>query len=67
MKPSELRDKSDEELVELENDLREQIIKMRVASATSRSVSTAKFSEVRRDIARIKTIQTERAKGIERN
>lgn len=67
MKPSELRDKSDEELVELENDLREQIIKMRVAAATSRAVSTAKFTEVRRDIARIKTLQTERAKGIERN
>jgi large subunit ribosomal protein L29 len=66
MKPSELRDKSDEELVELTTELREQIVKLRVGRASSRRVSTAQFSRIRRDIGRIKTIQTERQRGLER-
>ena len=60
MKASELRDKSNEDLLQLEKDLREQLIRMRVSQATSRRVSTAMFSNVRRDIARIKTILTQR-------
>ena len=66
MKTSELRDKSDEILVELEKDLREQIIKLRVAGATSRRVSTAQFSLLRKDVARIQTILNERKRGLER-
>ncbi len=66
MKPSELRDKSDEVLGEIETDLREQLIKLRVAGATSRRVSTAQFSQIRRDIARIRTILTERKLGLAR-
>jgi len=66
MKPSELRDKSDEELTELENDLREQLVKLRVARATARRVSTAQFSRIRRDIARINTVRTERSLGLAR-
>ncbi|MGB1699246.1 MAG: 50S ribosomal protein L29 [Nannocystaceae bacterium] len=60
MKASELRDKSNEDLLQLEKDLRDQLIRMRVSQATSRRVSTAMFSSVRRDIARIKTILTQR-------
>lgn len=67
MKPSELRDMSDEELVEKESELREQIIKLRVARASSRRVSTAQFTSIRRDIARIKTLQTERKLEIKRD
>ena len=66
MKPSELRDKSDEILVEVQKDLREQIIKLRVAGATSRRVSTAQFSQLRKDVARIQTILNERKRGLER-
>ena len=66
MKPSELRDKSDEVLAEIETDLREQLIKLRVARATSRRVSTAQFSQIRGDIARIRTILTERKLGLAR-
>ena len=61
MKPSELRDKTDEELVELETDLRDRLVKLQIARATSRSTNTSEFPRIRRDIARIKTIQTERA------
>ena len=60
MKASELRDKSNEDLLQLEKDLRDQLIRMCVSQATSRRVSTAMFSSVRRDIARIKTILTQR-------
>ena len=60
MKASELRDKSNADLLQLEKDLRDQLIRMRVSQATSRRVSTAMFSNVRRDIARIKTILTQR-------
>ena len=60
MKASELRDKSNEDLLQLEKDLRDQLIRMRVSQATSRRVSTAMFSNGRRDIARIKTILTQR-------
>ena len=61
MKPSELRDKTDEELSELETELRDRLVKLQVARATSRTSNTAEFPRLRRDIARIKTIQHERA------
>ena len=64
MKPSEIRDKNDEELAELETELQDQLVKLKVAQATQRSVNTATFSRIRRDIARVKTVQTERARGL---
>lgn len=66
MKPSELRDKSAEELQSLEGELRGKIVKLRVSQATSRRVNVAMFSELRRDVARIKTIQSERKLGLDR-
>ena len=66
MKTSELRDKNDEELAELERELRNRIVKLRVSQATSRRVSTAQFGQIRKDIARIKTIQGERKLGLDR-
>jgi large subunit ribosomal protein L29 len=67
MKASEIRDKDAEELAALEQDLRAQLIKLRVNQATSRRVSTAQFNRIRRDIARIKTVRRERALGIQRD
>ena len=66
MKPSELRDKTDEELTELESELRQRLLKMQVARATSRTTNLSEFPRIRRDIARIKTILQERAIGIAR-
>lgn len=60
MKPSEIRDRSDEELVELENSLRDQLMKLSVARATQRARDTSQFNRIRRDIARVKTIAHER-------
>ena len=67
MKPSELRDKNTEELDSLESELRGQLVKLRVSQATSRSVNTAQYGRIRADIARIKTIQSERALGLKRD
>lgn len=63
MKSSEIRDKDDAELVELEASLRDKLVKLRIGKATSKAVNTADFSRIRRDIARIKTIQSERKRS----
>jgi large subunit ribosomal protein L29 len=64
MKSTELREKSDADLAELETQLREQLLQLHVAKATQRANNVAHFSSLRRDIARIKTIQGERKRGI---
>jgi len=64
MKTSELRDKTDDELRELEGELRDKLIKLQVARATQRAANTAHFPVIKRDIARIKTILHERVLGL---
>ncbi len=64
MKPSEIRDKNDEELADLEKELRDQLVKLNVAQATQRSRNTAQFARIRKDIARVQTVLSERARGI---
>jgi large subunit ribosomal protein L29 len=64
MKTSELRDKTEQELTELETELRNRLLKLQVARATSRANNPSEFPRIRRDIARIKTILHERATGI---
>jgi large subunit ribosomal protein L29 len=64
VKTAEIRDKSDEELVALETELREKLIKLEVARATQRAVNTAQFSRIKKDIARVKTILHERKLGL---
>jgi len=65
VKASELREKSPEQLAELESKLHDQLIRLSVLKATQRSTNTAKFGEIRRDIARIKTIAHERKAGVD--
>lgn len=65
MKSQELRAKDDEELNELEKQLRDQLIRLQVAKATQRARNPAQFSRIRKDIARIKTILHERKLGLE--
>ena len=64
MKASEFRERSEAELGELETKLRDQLLRLGVAKATQRAANLAQFSRLRRDIARIKTIQRERQLGI---
>lgn len=60
-KIQELRDKSADELRNRERDLREQLFKLRFQRATGRVENPMKMREVRREIARIQTLLTQRA------
>lgn len=60
MKPETLREKNDQELQELQNQLREELFRMRLQKQTNQLQQTHRLEETRRDIARIKTILTER-------
>jgi large subunit ribosomal protein L29 len=63
MNIAELRDKSSDELQTRERELREQLFKLRFQRATGRIENPMKIREVRREIARIKTLMTERSRA----
>ena len=60
MKPKELREKTESELKELERDLQRDIWKTRFENFTNQLDDTAKIGRLRKDLARVKTILTER-------
>lgn len=63
MKPSEIRDRTDEELRELETQFRDQLLKLHVAKATQRAKNNSQFARIRKDIARVQTVLSERRLG----
>ena len=60
MKAAEIRQKSDDELGEMLLDLRKEAFNLRFQVASGQLENTARIREVRRDIARVKTMQTTR-------
>jgi large subunit ribosomal protein L29 len=60
---TELRDKSVDELNARERDLNEQLFKLRFQRATGRIENPNKIREVKREIARIKTLLSERSRA----
>jgi len=64
-RPSELRERTDEELKALTRSLEEDLFKFRVQRHTNQLENTMKIRTTRRTLARVKTILTARAKGIE--
>jgi large subunit ribosomal protein L29 len=60
---AELRDKSADELNTRERELNEQLFKLRFQRATGRIENPNKIREVKREIARIKTLLNERARA----
>ena len=60
MKTSELRDMSKEELLKKENELREDIFRMKLKLATGELEDTSKIGKSKKDIARIKTVLKEK-------
>ena len=60
MKPKELREKNDQELRELQDQLREELFRMRLKKHTNQLQQSHRLRETRQDIARIKTILHER-------
>lgn len=61
MKASEVRDLSDKEREEKAGDLREELFNLRFQVATGKIEDPSRLRLLRRDIARIKTIQREQA------
>ena len=66
MRASELRELSDEELVKRLAESREELFNLRFQAATGALENTARLGLAKRDIARILTIQTQRANTLER-
>jgi large subunit ribosomal protein L29 len=66
MRAKELRDMSDQELEVKEHELREALFRFRLRRGTNQLESPAAVIQTRRDVARIKTIQTERARAATR-
>lgn len=63
IKASALREKSVDELHNKERELSEQLYKLRFQRATGRMESPARMRQVRREIARIKTLLNEKARA----
>ncbi len=61
MKIGEVREKSTEELTGLEKDLARQLWQARFDNHSNQLDDTAKVRRLRRDVARIKTVLTQRA------
>ena len=61
MKASEIRNFSDEELVQKEKDLKEEYFNLRFQFFTGQLENTARLTFIKRDIARIKTVRRERS------
>ena len=60
MKAQELRELSNEELQQKDRELAEELFNLRFQLATGQIEKVGRISMVRRDIARVKTIQRER-------
>ncbi len=66
MKASQLREKSDSELIEQERELREELFNLRFQHSTGQLENTMAIVRVKKDIARVKTALRERTLGVER-
>ena len=56
MKAKELKEQTEEELKVREHDLADQLLKLRFQAATAQLEKPVKIRQVRRDLARVKTI-----------
>ena len=59
----DLRTKTEDQLVEELGNLKREAFNLRFQAATSQLEKPSRVKEVRRDIARIKTLQTERSRS----
>ena len=60
VKVKELREKSDEQLAKMVEELNKEALNLRFSQATGQLANTARRRQVRREIAQIKTVQSER-------
>ena len=62
MKAAEIRNLTDDELVKLVRDSKDELLKLRIQGKTGQLENGARINTLRKDIARVKTEQTARAK-----
>jgi len=62
-KPADIRGKSADELKTMVLDLRKEQFNLRFQAATGQTEGVGRVRKVRRDIARVKTIQSERSRS----
>jgi large subunit ribosomal protein L29 len=60
MRPSEIREMTEEELEEKAGELKEKLFNLRFQKSTGELDNTAELKKTKRDVARVKTIQRER-------
>jgi large subunit ribosomal protein L29 len=65
MKARELRELSDDELQSKEEELKDQLFKLKFQHALGQLENAMKLKSIKKDIARIKTILKEKSKGTE--
>jgi len=65
MKPTELRELSDEELKDKDQELKDQLFKLKFQHALGQLEDAMKLKNIKRDRARIQTILNERERGKE--
>ena len=63
MNATELRDQTPDQLREKLTDLKKEAFNLRFQQATGAMENTARMRQVRRDVARVKTILNEKAAG----
>jgi large subunit ribosomal protein L29 len=63
MKAADIRQKTDDELADGVAKLRKEALNLRFRRASGQLEATARVREVRRDIARIRTVMAERARA----
>jgi len=63
MRAKDVRDLSDQELASRELELHEALFRFRLRRGTNQLENPAALAQTRRDIARVKTIQTERTRA----
>jgi len=63
MKPKEIRDLSPEEILQKEKDFTEELFNLKFQAAMGQLENTMRVKQVKKDIARVKTIFKELRKG----
>ena len=66
MKSSEIRELKDEELKRKERDIKEELFNLRVQLSTRQTTNVGRIKKLKRDLARILTIERERELQIKR-
>ncbi len=66
MKAEKIREMSDDELQKKQEDLSEELFRMRLQKATAQLDRPAKIREARKDLARVNTVLSERRRSVDR-